>query len=104
MGRKKALSYRLHDKHMQKDFLHQTGEWKKTLSQLVQEMLQEHKKLSEVAIKDFSTAVMYQEFLLTTIQFLNRAGETLDEYVLERLEDSGFISDFITSRQKQHGV
>lgn len=102
MGRKKALFYRLHDKHIQKDFLRQTGEWKKTLSQLVQEMLQEHKKLSEVAIKDFSTAVMYQEFLLTTIQFLNRAGETLDEYVLERLEDSGFISDFITSWQKQH--
>ena len=104
MRRKKPVFYRLHDKHIQKDFLRQTGEWKKTLSQLVQEMLQEHKKLSEVAIKDFSTAVLYQEFLLTTIQFLNRAGETLDEYVLDRLEDSGLISDFITSSQKQHGV
>ena len=104
MKRKKPVYYRLHDKHIQKDFLRQTGEWKETLSQLVAEIIQEHKKLSEAPIKDFSTAVMYQEFLLTTIQFLNRAGETLDEYVLERLEDSGFISDFITSWQKQHGV
>ncbi len=74
------------------DFLRQTGEWKKTLSQLMYEMTQQHKKLSEVPIKDYSTAVMYLDSLLTTIQFLTRAGETLDEYVLGRLEDSGFFS------------
>ena len=43
---------------IQKDFLRQTGEWKETLSQLVAEMIQEHKKLSEALIKDFSTAVI----------------------------------------------
>lgn len=101
MKRKKPAFYRLHDKHIQKDFLRQTGEWKKTLSRLIREMVQEHKKLSEVAIKDYSTAVMYRDSLLATIQFLSRAGETLDEYILGRLEDSGLISGFC---QKQHGV
>lgn len=91
MKRKKPVFYRLNDKHIQRDFLRQTGEWKKTLSQLVLEMIQEHRKLSEAPVKDFSTAVLYQEFLLTTIQFLNRAGETLDEYVIERLDANGFL-------------
>ena len=94
MKKKKAVFYRLSDKYLQKAFLHQTGEWKKTLNQLAMEMEQEHWNLSDVPIKDFSTAVLYQEFLMTTIQFIKRATETLDEYVLERLEDSWLITNW----------
>ncbi len=102
MKKKKAVYYRLGDKNVQKSFLRQTGKWKERLNQLVLEMEQEHTNLSDAPVKDFSTAVLYQEFLVSTIQFLKRATETLDEYVLERLEDSGLISDFIKSWQEQH--
>ena len=100
MKRKKPVYYSLHDKAKQMAFLRQSGEWKKTMSRITQEILNEHRKLSEAPIKDFSTAVMYQEFLLTTIQFLNRAQETLDEYVLERLGANGFFDDFVQNRNK----
>lgn len=89
MRRKKNAYYRIHDKSEQRSFYLKACEWKKELSRIALEMSAEHGKLSDAPIKDFSTAVMYQEFLLTSVEFLNRANETLGEYVRARLERSG---------------
>ena len=108
--RKKPVYYRLHDKDKQADFLEKSAEWKRTMGRLALEMLNEHQKLSDAPIKDFSAAVIYQEFLITTVQFLNRAQETLDEYVRERLEAAEFLKAHLSrmvnvnKAQEQHQI
>ena len=77
----------LHGSYENRIFLTKVNDWRDRLSVLVDEMTSEHKELSDAPVKDFSIAVMYQEFLLASIGFLRNADETLSEYMKARLEE-----------------
>lgn len=79
--KRKKPSYRtLHYPSDNKRFIAKVNDWRGRISSLSEEMMAEHMDLSDVPIRDFSTAVMYQEFLVTAINFLQRADEMLNEY------------------------
>ncbi len=78
---RKKPSYRtLHYPSDNRQFLAKVNDWRDRISSLSEEMRAEHKDLSDVPIRDLSTAVLYQEFLITAINFLQRANEMLAEY------------------------
>lgn len=85
MKRKKQNYNRLHSPTSNERFLSQVDDWKERITALAEDMTVEHQQLSDAPIKDFSTAVMYQEFLVTAIGFLHRADEMLEEYKQTRM-------------------
>lgn len=102
--RKKPVYGELDYRKKKDGFVRKWSDWRKRLLLLAFEMTMEHEKLSEVRCKDRSTAVMYQEFLATSIQFINRANETLEEYASARLENLGCEPSELLSLLGQQNV
>ena len=81
VSKRKKPSYRtLHYPSDNRQFLAKVNGWKDRISMLSEEIMAEHKDLSDVPVRDLSMAVLYQEFLITAVNFLQRADEMLGEY------------------------